>query len=134
MVRVGSLRDQMLISSKWKDNKTNMTAQEQIHAIFREVKKLNKRKDKIYSKLMTEVEQFGICLIDFQMAREEEQQYLEKYFETEIAPLISPTVVGKRQPFPFCATRKSTRLLYWRQETERNVLELFHAQIICWSV
>ena len=30
MVRVGSLRDQMLISSKWKDNKTNMTAQEQI--------------------------------------------------------------------------------------------------------
>ena len=37
---------------------------------------------------MTEVEQFGICLIDFQMAREEEQQYLEKYFETEIAPLI----------------------------------------------
>ena len=84
MVRVGSLRDQMLISSKWKDNKTNMTAQEQIHAIFREVKKLNKRKDKIYSKLMTEVEQFGICLIDFQMAREEEQQYLEKYFETEI--------------------------------------------------
>ena len=101
MVRVGSLRDQMLISSKWKDNKTNMTAQEQIHAIFREVKKLNKRKDKIYSKLMTEVEQFGICLIDFQMAREEEQQYLEKYFETEIAPLISPTVVGKRQPFPF---------------------------------
>ena len=79
MVRVGSLRDQMLISSKWKDNKTNMTAQEQIHAIFREVKKLNKRKDKIYSKLMTEVEQFGIFLIDFQMACEEEQRYLEKY-------------------------------------------------------
>ena len=106
MVRVGSLRDQMLISSKWKDNKTNMTAQEQIHAIFREVKKLNKRKDKIYSKLMTEVEQFGICLIDFQMAREEEQQYLEKYFETEIAPLISPTVVGKRQPFPFLRNKE----------------------------
>ena len=83
-----------------------MTAQEQIHAIFREVKKLNKRKDKIYSKLMTEVEQFGICLIDFQMAREEEQQYLEKYFETEIAPLISPTVVGKRQPFPFLRNKE----------------------------
>ena len=106
MVRVGSLRAQMLISSKWKDNKTNMTAQEQIHASFREVKKLNKRKDKIYSKLMTEVEQFGICLIDFQMAREEEQQYLEKYFETEIAPLISPTVVGKRQPFPFLRNKE----------------------------
>lgn len=106
MVRVGSLRDQMLISSKWKDNKTNMTAQEQIHAIFREVKKLNKRKDKIYSKLMTEVEQFGIFLIDFQMACEEEQRYLEKYFETEIAPLISPTVVGKRQPFPFLRNKE----------------------------
>lgn len=55
---------------------------------------------------MTEVEQFGIFLIDFQMACEEEQRYLEKYFETEIAPLISPTVVGKRQPFPFLRNKE----------------------------
>lgn len=106
MVRVGSLRDQMLIDDKWKDNKTHMTAQEQIHAIFREVRKLSKRKDKIYEKLMREVEKFGICLINFQTAQEEEQQYLEKYFETEIAPLISPTVVGKRQPFPFLRNKE----------------------------
>ena len=106
MVRVGSLRDQMLIDDKWKDNKTHMTAQEQIHAIFREVRKLSKRKDKIYEKLMREVEKLGICLINFQTAQEEEQQYLEKYFESEIAPLISPTVVGKRQPFPFLRNKE----------------------------
>ena len=30
-----------------------------------------------------------------------EGKYLEQYFDAEIAPLISPIVVGKRQPFPF---------------------------------
>ena len=33
MVRVGSLHDQMLLSKEERDNKTNMTAQEQIAAI-----------------------------------------------------------------------------------------------------
>ena len=69
---------------------------------------------------MTEVEQFGICLIDFQMAREEEQQYLEKYFETEIAPLISPTVVGKRQPFPFLRNKEIYAVVVLETRTSWN--------------
>ena len=40
MVRVGSLQDQMLLDHEIRENKTNMTAQEQIHEILKEVKKL----------------------------------------------------------------------------------------------
>ena len=41
MVRVGSLYDQMLVSKDIRDNKTNMTCQEQLFAIFEQVKLLH---------------------------------------------------------------------------------------------
>ena len=101
MVRVGSLQDQMLVNKKIRDNKTNMTSEEQIRAILKEVKRLNKRKDAAYKSLMDKVEEYGIKLIDFTMAKSDEKKYLEQYFNHEIMPLSSPTIVGKRQPFPF---------------------------------
>ena len=100
-VRVGSLQDQMLISTEIRENKTKMTSAEQIHAIIKEVKKLNQRKDKAYEKLMKKIEEYGITLINHASAKSEEKKFLEKYFMKEIMPLSSPTIVGKRQPFPF---------------------------------
>ena len=93
-VRVGSLQDQMLVNKKIRDNKTNMTSEEQIKAILKEVKRLNKRKDAAYADLMKKVAEYGI-------AKPEEKKFLEQYFNHEIVPLSSPTIVGKRQPFPF---------------------------------
>ena len=100
-VRVGSLQDQMLISTEIRENKTKMTSAEQIRAIIKEVKKLNQRKDKAYEKLMKKIEEYGITLINHTSAKSEEKKFLEKYFMKEIMPLSSPTIVGKRQPFPF---------------------------------
>lgn len=100
-VRVGSLQDQMLVNKKIRDNKTNMTSEEQIKAIVKEVKRLNKRKDAAYADLMRKVAEYGITLVDFKTAKPEEKKFLEQYFNHEIVPLSSPTIVGKRQPFPF---------------------------------
>ncbi len=100
-VRVGSLQDQMLVNKKIRDNKTNMTSEEQIKAILKEVKRLNKRKDAAYADLMKKVAEYGITLVDFKTAKPEEKKFLEQYFNHEIMPLSSPTIVGKRQPFPF---------------------------------
>ena len=101
MVRVGSLQDQMLLDHEIRENKTNMTAQEQIHEILKEVKKLNRRKDQVYTELMKKIEGYGIKLIDFASAKPDEKKFLEAYFNQEIMPLSSPTIVAKRQPFPF---------------------------------
>ena len=100
-VRVGSLQDQMLVNKKIRDNKTDMTSEEQIKAILKEVKRLNKRKDAAYADLMKKVAEYGITLVDFKTAKPEEKKFLEQYFNHEIMPLSSPTIVGKRQPFPF---------------------------------
>ncbi len=101
MVRVGSLRDQMLLSETAKDNKTNMTAQEQITEILKRCKELGVKKDKIYLELLGLLEKEGVRIINFQSISKKETEYLESYFEKEISPLLSSIVVGKKQPFPF---------------------------------
>ncbi len=101
MVRVGSLRDQMLLSESAKDNKTNMTAQEQIVEILKRCKELGVKKDKIYLELLGLLEKEGVRIINFQSISKKETEYLENYFEKEISPLLSSIVVGKKQPFPF---------------------------------
>lgn len=100
-VRVGSLWDQMLLAEEVRDNKTNMTAREQIDAILAAVKKLNKRKDNVYKEIMEQLEQHDVKIVNFKRISEEENQFLEAYFDREIAPILSPTIVARRQPFPF---------------------------------
>ena len=106
MVRVGSLYDQTLLDKKIRENKTGMTSQEQIDAILKRTKQINKRKEAVYEELMERVAKQGIRILRFNELDEEGAAYLERYFESEIAPLISPTVVGRRQPFPFLRNKE----------------------------
>lgn len=101
MVRVGSLADQMEMAEEIRENKTQMTAQEQLTAIAARVRKLNERRDKAYRVLMDQIETQGVCLVDFSSLKKEESLFLQDYFEREIQPILSPQIVGKRQPFPF---------------------------------
>lgn len=106
MVRVGSLVDQMLLSGEQRENKTHMTPGEQITAVLKAVRRLNKRKDAVYENLMEKLEAYGVRLVNFQKITKEEGAFLEDYFDREVAPLLSPTIVGKRQPFPFLRDRE----------------------------
>ncbi len=106
MVRVGSLVDQMTLSSEVRENKTNMTAKEQIQAVLKKVRKLNQRKDAAYEVLMEKLEEFGVSMVNFRRLSIEESAYLEVYFDSEILSLLSPTIVGKRQPFPFLRNKE----------------------------
>lgn len=101
MVRVGSLEDQKLLSQKLRENKTNMTAGDQIEAILKRVAELNERKDAVYASIMKEVGEKGVHLTDFKALAKSESKYLEDYFMKEIVPLLSVMIVGRKQPFPF---------------------------------
>ncbi len=106
MVRVGTLVDQSLLGDDMKDGKTNMTPMEQISAITEGVKVLNERKDAVYLSLMKELEEYGIKIVDFNTISKEAEEKLAAYFDMEIASIISPTIVGKRQPFPFLRNKE----------------------------
>lgn len=101
MVRVGSLIDQQNLSPNMRENKTKMTPEEQIDAILPAVRVLNERKEKIYAALMEKLEVMDVRLVDFRKIGRQESEKLERYFDAQIAPLISPSIVGRRQPFPF---------------------------------
>lgn len=106
MVRVGSLIDQMLLDKNMKENKTKMTPKEQLDAIMPQVRKLNRRKDIVYEEIMEALKDYNIHLVNFQKISKKESEYLRTYFQAEIAPLISPTIIGKRQPFPFLKNKE----------------------------
>lgn len=101
MVRVGSLIDQMLLDKNIRDNKTDMTAEEQLDAVLEMVRILNERKDSVYGKLMGRLEEHNIRIVNFRNIGKTENEHLEEYFNSEIAPFLAPVIVGDRQPFPF---------------------------------
>ena len=121
MVRVGSLHDMMLLKKEERENKTNMTAKEQIAAILKRSHELTLRKDQVYRNLMEQIREQGVELIRFQELSGEESKYLERYFVNEIQPLLSTMIVGKKQPFPFLKNKDiyAVAVLETRSEKEK---------------
>ena len=105
MVRVGSLYDQMLVSKDIRDNKTNMTCQEQLNAIFEQIKLLTQRKDAAYANLKEGLETYGVEICSYAELEKQDVEFLDAYFEHEVRPLLSPQIIGKKQPFPFLKSK-----------------------------
>ena len=95
MIRVGSLHDKMLFDSKDTENKTNMTAKEQLVEIAKQVKKLLPVKDKAYSEIMAGLKDYGIEHIDPNALSPEEDAFFRAFFAREIQPLLFTGVVDK---------------------------------------
>ena len=106
MVRVGSLHDQMLFSETKRESKTNMTAGEQLSHIFKAARDLTRKKDHAYRHLMNELKEYGVELLNFSDIEYDDAVYLENYFKEQIMPILSPQVVGKKQPFPFIKNKE----------------------------
>lgn len=106
MVRVGSLYDQMLAEPDAKDNKTQMTSKQQLSEIFDATRNISERRDVIYKEAMEEWKEAGVELVSFANILPEDKQYLEHYFMDSLLPLLSPQVIGKKQPFPFLKNKE----------------------------
>lgn len=106
MVRVGSLYDQTLLKEKVLDSKTQMTAPEQLQYIYQNVRKLLPRKAKSYESLMAKLNDQGLEQVPLNSLSAQDFEFLKLYFEKEIAPLTSPQIIDKRQPFPFLKNKE----------------------------
>lgn len=122
MVRVGSLIDQQNVDPDMRENKTGMTPAEQLNAVLPAVRRLNARKDKVYASLMEQLEMKGVRLVDFRKIGRQESEQLERYFDSQIAPLISPSIVGRRQPFPFLSSREIYAVVVLARKNGKNKL------------
>ncbi len=120
MVRVGFLVDQMSLDEELRENKTNLSARQQLIAILEDVRRLNRRKEEIYSELMGELEENQIRLVDFHKITADQSQELEHYFDQKVVLFLSPAIVGKRQPFPFLRNNEIYAVASLQKKSGRN--------------
>lgn len=106
MIRVGSLFDQTLLNQEQRENKTNMTAAEQLQAIYARVAELAPRRDAAYAAIMESLSAAGAQHVPMDTLSGEEITFLEAYFDAEILPLISPQIIDKHHPFPFLRNKE----------------------------
>ena len=111
MVRVGSLQERAnLEQSKTKkekrENKTNMTAAEQLAAIMPKTAQLQEECDKFYAKALENLAENGYHKVDFDHLTKEEEHLWKKYFQSELFPILSPQIVDNRHPFPFLRNKE----------------------------
>lgn len=101
MVRVGSLTDKTLLKNPTIDNKTGWTVQEQLEKIFDESSRLVEKKDRIYFEIEKIMNSHGIHDLGIEELTEEEKKLVEKYYQAEIKPILSPQIIESSHPFPF---------------------------------
>ncbi len=104
MVRVGSLCDTLLVSPNKKENKTNMTAKEQLDEIADRVNDLIPQQDYAFNDIMQELSDKAEYLNPSELSGDD-LLFASLYFEREIKPLLSPGLIDKNHPFPFVKNR-----------------------------
>ncbi len=124
MVRVGSLFDISVLASEQIDNKTGMTATEQLEAVYDFVPKLIKKRDKIYKRLVKELNSQGIFDLSYAELTDDEKDYLELHFKTQILPVLSPQIVDIHHPFPNLINKQLYISTYLQDNSGKNMLGL----------
>ena len=111
MVRVGSLQERANLEQEKgkkekRENKTNMTAAEQLAAIMPKTAQLQEDCDKYYAKALEALAENGYRKVDFDQLTKEDEHVWKKYFQTELFPILSPQIVDNRHPFPFLRNKE----------------------------
>ena len=109
MVRVGSLQERanlMRGKKEKRENKTNMTAEEQLAAIMPKTAQLQEDCDKYYAKALENLAACGYRKVDFDKLSKEDEHFWKRYFQSELFPILSPQIVDSRHPFPFLRNKE----------------------------
>lgn len=100
MIRVGSLYDLSLLHETHIDNKSGMTVQEQLAAVYEAVHRLNVMRDRVYLRLREQLRKNEIYNLSMGELKEHEKKFVQKYFESYVQPVLSPQIIDGHHPFP----------------------------------
>ena len=100
MVRVGGLSDLAELKKQPVDNKSNMTASEQVDAVMAEMPGLLTRWESIFKSIEGKLDTPGVHRARIDSLTPEERTFVTRYFQAYVSPVISPLVIDPRHPFP----------------------------------
>ena len=124
MIRVGSLYDLAATDDKKIDQRSGMTAKQQLDAIYRAVSPLYKERDKTYAEIKKQLHPYGVCGLDFKELEQQEKKFVKKYFKEEVLPVLSPQIVDANHPFPHLLSKEIYVVANLKQG-DKAMLELF---------
>ncbi len=100
MIRVGSLWDLKGIEPERHDSRSNMTPEEQLHAIYAAVRPLYRTREAVCVGLERLLRRYGISRLEWSELTGSEKKFCQRYFRAEVEPIISPQIVDTHHPFP----------------------------------
>ncbi len=103
MVRVGTLVD--TLKDGVTDDKMGMTSAQQIKAVLSRTGELLERRDAIFRDLFVTLHDYGVEMVRFVSLQDKARAYLEKYFLSDVLPVLSPQIITRKQPFPFLKSK-----------------------------
>lgn len=101
MVRVAGLQDQVRAGFHKPENKSGLTPKEQLSRIFERTAALVARQNEVYKDLvLKQLPKEKVYLEQSSSLSKEQKEFLNKYFEEIIFPVLTPVAVDAYRPFP----------------------------------
>jgi len=107
MIRVGYFRERTKLKKEVTDNKTNLTATEQLKLITKKTESLVRIKDRVYKEIKKDLAELGLIRVDLDKEISDfDDVFLEDYFTREILPILTPSIIDKKHPVPFLRNKE----------------------------
>ncbi len=126
MVRVGSLLNESKLDPSARENKTDLTAEEQVEGILGVVKGLYKESSAVFSRLKAELANNGMRILRPYELTVRQRAQCEAHFFEAVLPLLSPMVLDAKHPM----IRFENKHLYMMFELEKENRPMFGVMAI----
>ena len=129
MIRVASLIDLVHAGVKKKDI-AGMSPEEQLNAIIPETKEMmNNQYVTLNRSLLPAMEENGLKVIrNYEELNEKQLKYVEKYFEKEVYPVLTPMAVDSSRPFPLIRN-KTLNIGALVRDKKKDVVDIATVQV-----
>lgn len=131
MVRVASLKDMVHAGYKKRDI-AGMTAKEQLEAINKDTRALVEMQYSTYNRsLVPLLHNHGIDIISaYEVLSEAQGEYVDRYFEETIYPVLTPMAVDASRPFPLIRNKSlNIAALLTKKGDKKEELEFATVQV-----
>lgn len=106
MVRVGKLESK-IASGNVKTDPAGLTPQKQLNLVWKSVRAMaEKQYDILARSLLPALRAHGFSLVKRQDLSKQQAEWLGRYFDAQIAPVLTPRVLNPIYPFPLLAARR----------------------------
>ena len=126
MLRVGSLLNESKLDPTARENKTDLTAEEQVEGILGVVKGLYKESSAVFSRLKAELANNGMRILRPYELTVRQRAQCEAHFFEAVLPLLSPMVLDAKHPM----IRFENKHLYMMFELEKENRPMFGVMAI----